>query len=535
MEWRVRIERLWSHTAWKAAAAVLACAAFVVYGIVKINGSLAWESDYFHGVVLVCGFLGIGCTALACYAYYKKQWDLTRIYPAAALVMSLAYCLMLPTYTHFDEDTHFDAAYEVSNYLMGQEVGTGEWSFLINRRVCDYIYGDDAYEVYTAEQFNKFGAGFLTDEAGRKILLCYNNASEKHGIAYIVPALGITLGRLLHLGFSSLSVMGAMLHAVFFILVTTYSMRKLPIGRKTLFVIALSPMTIQQAASFSYDCPINAAAIVTVSIAVCWLYRETPASIRQLPKLAAADEVLMLLGSAVILWSLKGKAYACLLLLPVLAFLSKLPLSVRGRRMMVAGFLVLLSAGAAYYVLSGRLGVLMEGFKNTPPAPLYEGSNCQSVYYYMTHPLELLRIYANTLVVLMKFLLSGMLGGYMGISTIVRQIWKGVALLLLLSVAAEEGEDVRLWKTPFRIWAVLLSLFSVALVMAAMLFYWTPDYYAYIVGLQGRYFIPMLLPVLLAVGYWGKIRAKGWISEVAVLAAPVLATATMMLTLTAAA
>src|SRR5699024_943093 len=80
-------------------------------------------------------------------------------------------------------------------------------------------------------------------------LTAVENHSTGTVLAAVVPTVGITAARLMHLNFGWAAMLGTLCQIIFFVLAVTYAFRKLPFGERILFVVALLPMTMQQAAS----------------------------------------------------------------------------------------------------------------------------------------------------------------------------------------------------------------------------------------------------------------------------------------------
>ena len=92
------------------------------------------------------------------------------------------------------------------------------------------------------------------------------STTEAPIILYLPAVLGMTLGRLLHLGTVPMLLLARWCSLLFFAVMTYLGMKKLPFGKTTLFLLAILPMNLQQCTSFSYD-----AVITGVSFRyICW-------------------------------------------------------------------------------------------------------------------------------------------------------------------------------------------------------------------------------------------------------------------------
>ena len=512
----------------KMAGILMAAAAVAAYGVLGIWRHAPGWGDYFHGIVIVTLVLGLLMAAGIGYLLIYRKTKIEKIYPMAALFLAVMTFLALPTYSKPDEPQHFETAYELSNRMLGEAVGEGEYWFIINQRQCDHAYDGTALSV---EQYNQFGDSYFTDQDGLRIDSFFDNISTKEILPYIIPALGISLGRILHLGFGGIAALGTLFSAAFFILMITYAMHKLPFGKRTLFVIALLPMTLQQANSFSYDCSLIAAGVVVTALALHWKYYSGRIHV---------SEVVMLVSAAVLLLFVKGGIYAPLLLFPILVVLKE-KCGKRERILTVVAAL-LVAVIMIFSLLAFDGGERIADFLALRHYVVWAEAYGFSVWDYLTHPVYTLKILTYTAVHKGGYYILTMLGGLLGWIdiTISKKVMLLVVLLLLLSLVrtkedelpggkgllpdrggrASEGALVyrvgRSMSRGSRILMVVISAGVCMMCILSMLVYWTPMFSAAVEGAQGRYFLPVLLPLLLGIGLWKKPAlphsTDGWIA-----------------------
>ncbi len=122
-----------------------------------------------------------------------------------------------------------------------------------------------------------------------------------------------------------------------------------------------------------------------------------------------------------------------------------------------------------------------------------------TIGYFLSQPLELVRILANTISDKTAFYLESLAGQKMGwveIETsmvLVALYW----FLLFLSSCDVRGERVKIGAFQ-RFWMLLLCAGCTGLILLGMLLQWTPMGHVSIEGVQGRYFLPFLLIFLTA-------------------------------------
>ena len=162
----------------------------------------------------------------------------------------------------------------------------------------------------------------------------------------------------------------------------------------------------------------------------------------------------------------------------------------------VAGIAVL--ACAAVLVLVVRRWLQPENINNTYIA--WSDSPGYTIGYFLKNPIRLLEIMINTLWFESGSYIQQMLGSYLGWLEIqVPLVFVMGFFLLFFYVSMRKENERQLIKTGDRIWMILVFVGVSSLAVAAMLLYWTPNALVMVAGLQGRYFLPVLVVGLLAV------------------------------------
>jgi len=137
----------------------------------------------------------------------------------------------------------------------------------------------------------------------------------------------------------------------------------------------------------------------------------------------------------------------------------------------------------------------------TTEATATVGSSTTAGYtlgHFLTRPLELVRVLANTVADKSSFYLMSLVGQKMGwveieISEVIPMLF---LLLLILSALRVQGEPQYV-KTGQKWWIGLVCAACAGIILAGMLLTWTPRDHISIEGVQGRYFIPFMPAFLL--------------------------------------
>ncbi|MCD8396510.1 MAG: DUF2142 domain-containing protein [Lachnospiraceae bacterium] len=454
------------------------------------NSTLAVTLEYGNTFFLLPMYL-IFCAgvllivSLLYFLIFVRRISLTRLCPVLILSLGLMMGCVITMYGVPDEPSHIDTAYQLSNELMG--IPDSEKDGYIYKRADDADMTAENKEDISVASYERLYRQLFTRVQDDTLVECralsaLNNAGR---IYYLPQALGITLGRLLGLGTMPMLMLGRLFALIAYAILTTLAVKKLPVGKVSLMLIAVLPISLQQAASFSYDSVINGVAFLFVSYSI-FLCTEN-VSVR-------FCDIAVTVVTGCLMATVKGSVYIPLCLLPLGIFLVKSGCGRKQKALIGAVTVVCL-----YAFLRGNLSSIISRLSRTA-AEAVGGSDSTQIYtfgYFIQYPRRLVGMLANTIYKQGDAYLRNLLGGYLGWLqiTIPWFVIIGFLFLLLLSCIAHPGER-RISGRKRAFWAILAAG-SLFLVEISMLFSWTSTDSYYIEGVQGRYFIPFLLLVLL--------------------------------------
>jgi len=218
-------------------------------------------------VLIVVGILVVVVGYLEIYREIKIE----KIYPVIALTLGIVYIALIPAFETPDEHTHFNTAYLISDEIIGNDYNpqistdeTGKTILIRDARYVDANFPDSSFpNRIDTSQYESFMNSFgLIDKSQDITVRAIWKTSSDGYYMYFLPAVGITIARVLGMNFSWVYAFGAMLNMLLYVAMTTYAINKMPFGKRVLLVISLLPITLQQASSFSYDCIVIACCMV---------------------------------------------------------------------------------------------------------------------------------------------------------------------------------------------------------------------------------------------------------------------------------
>lgn len=505
---------------------------------------------------------------------------LRRLFLLAALCLGSLYLWLLPPLSAPDEVAHYAGAYALSSRLLGQPVWTEDGELRI--RAQDMFIDDDPgdgqpdyatpvsarLELRSYIVLHERGLGAEPQAEG------YSFSQQKPVptifMAYLPQALGFSLARLLGLGGFGLLYLGRLCNFFLYLISVYAAMRIFEKGQSIFMLCALLPMSLELAASLSYDCYIISLSFLLTALSCAGMGGERKLGLMDSLPLSIAAALLApckLVYSCLALlpflipgrrWDscrsrLLGLGLLCGLSLASLLFFNRHTLnqlltakapSVQAGTVQAdaaetsAAFAIAadsdaeLASIAAFETESGAAaGTLHKTEPGTDTGVLSEtesGAAAKAVNVLrdepkyrlsqlLAEPLLFPSLLLHTLHIQGRILLGGIVGEWpgaldYGLSMRQEMLWYCLALLCFFawplkakssseaadgsrSIGALSGEESVL--TPLQGWACLgIALLTALALSLSMLLAYTPAREDAILGLQGRYFLP-LLPLFL--------------------------------------
>ena len=435
---------------------------------------------YFFAMFLFAEFMAAGFYYLA----FMRRFRIEKVFLFTILCLGVIYNFVLTPYMTPDESYHIDMSYRHSNTLLGID-SAGE-------NKC-YKRKDDTELDFSSspslENYKLIYDGlFTTVQDDTLVEAEATSTTNAPMIIYLPAVLGMTLARILHLGTVPMLLLGRWCSLLGFALLTYFGMKKLPFGKTTLFLLAVLPMNLQQCTSFSYDAVITGVSFLYI----CWCL-----SLAFGERQVKGTDMLGLGLLGIILVYGKSGVY-----LPLALLLFLIPAKRFGgrkfRNICMAGLLLL-----PVLCFLNQNTVAVNYIATTTEATATVGSSATAGYtigYFLSQPLELIRMLANTLSDKTAFYLESLVGQKMGwveidISEVIFMLFW---LLLILSAFKTKAEPMYV-KTGQKWWNAFVCALCAGIILAGMLLTWTPRGYVSIEGVQGRYFLAFMPALMLVV------------------------------------
>jgi hypothetical protein len=410
---------------------------------------------------------------------------LRRILLVAGGLLYLAYALVTPAFQTPDEHQHLFRAYQLAHgQLHGEKRGPESGGVLPDGLVeaAAAEVGSPAPHVETRPVPRRK----LSDIFARHTPVADDQAGHYAnflGAVLYAPAgygpqmLAIRVGTGLDWSVENIVRLGRILNAALTLGLFYIALSILPVGRLFLLLLALMPMTAASSASLGQDGLVLGACAMLLALAV-----------RARVEGRWTSGGLIMLGLFGTVLALSKIVY-----LPLLG-IALFPRPLGARALPWFGWPVLLGLIAALFsalwVVSNAQAVVP--MKAGMPAPAAQ------LAYVLGHPLDyLLTLLRTAMFRSVPTFLSTFMFGWMTIGPVVSAAWLA-SLSILLAVAGSDPAAPAL-RGLWRRWALLLILVVSLAVVTAIYLAGSPLGALQILGLQGRYFLPLLPLACLAV------------------------------------
>lgn len=412
-----------------------------------------------------------------------RRLDPARVFLILAPILYLAYALLTPPFQTPDEHQHLFRAYQLAGgHILGERHDREAGGYLPPGLVrsaqlelgnaAPHVLNRPTPKTSLAERFDR-ATPLNADD--RPQFTNFQGSVSYTPAGYVPQILAVWVGRVLDLSVETIVRLGRILNAGLALALLYVAFRALPVGRLLLLLIALFPMTAACAASLGQDGMIIGAGALLTALGLRavvlgrWTRREAVAATVMTCLITLAKAVYLPLAGLALLPRPSGAEFWRWALPPVMFGVVALVLSAMWLKL-VSGLFVPMLAGM--------------------PSP------AEQLAHLAEHPLLFPRVLIATYAAHSKPLFeSAFIFGWLNIGP----VWSAVnPTLAALAVTLWNGDErADLLSRTWRVWALVVSLVTIVLLTLALYILGSNLGGTIVEGLQGRYFIPIVLPFLL--------------------------------------
>lgn len=421
--------------------------------------------------------------------------SLEKIFTIAAALFGCLLILITPPFQGADEYLHFYRAFQISEGQLIAQQQRGD-CYGYSRYFADELCLGGMLPkslLRTVRNVSPIDLRFHPDrkqnprvilalldlplDAKKRLFLKFNTTGLHAPIPYLPQAIGIAIGRVLHLSPLGLMYAGRLANLGTWVFAAFWAIRWFPSQKIALFLLCLMPMSMFQAASLSADVLTNSLAIVLVSFVV---------KLRAEPRTPIAKITRLGIAAIAILLSVSKLAYFPLLALLLLVPPHKLKGNLKYSLSLFFVFAVSAIAAITWSSIVQQIYVPLAA--NILPD--------RQLKFIFDRPLQFISILGQTfhrggINYLQQFV--GVLGWF---DTPlphwhVISYWGAFLATMLYSYPSPLIISSR------QKWGIFLLILLNGIGLCMLAYLWNPVGAKIVGGLQGRYFIPFALPFIL--------------------------------------
>ena len=411
------------------------------------GAALGYAYKYYN---IILGYILVAATVLF-YLLVIRKPDIAKAFFAVSMIMGTLFILLMPPDTPADEDKHMFAVTEFSNGILGIKENTEP--YFATYRECDAKSGFTRSVSIT--NYILMGQK-LTERAGNTNYVPYEvehfNYAKSTVVIYLPAIIGMILSKLMGLGTVMMYFVSRFLMLLVYCVLGYFAVKKIPTGKALLAIIMALPTGLSRAACVSQDGILHACIFLFMAYTIYFAFSGNKMKIK---------EVIVTIISGMVLILGKGGAY-----IPLLLMLFLIPRENFGDKIkypVVVGISILLTV----------------------------------VVFMISNPGNSVKLFLGTFVGFLGTFFGDMIsGGFGWLQISSSPIVVACCFILMLMAALGENNQTVVMNKKQRIITGVSVAGTIGLVVLSMWIFWTPITFGFIAGLQGRYFIVTMLPIM---------------------------------------
>lgn len=472
-----------------------------------IDNSLIWQiiqilqiivflflNLYFHelsvySVVSILMEYVLFCATMLCYyGVSTKNWKPETIYLVIAIPYGVFFSLSLPVKSAPDEISHIYTAYRMADQILKND-DVDNKTFLVREEDQIFLsapveYGNNEElmnDIYKAAVAESYGSVVKQDRA-----VCL----EENKVAYVVSAIGIAIGKFFNWNAFWTLNFGRIMNLLQYIFLIYLSIKIIPFSKYVPVTVALLPVAVQQGMSYSYD-----SLVIGLSVfIVCGSYSLKQYCLSDKKEKYVYGCIVLITG--LVLASLKNHSYIFVAIIPLIVLFSENKvfhkILIWLLKLMIAGILLF----TVYTIMDTIFNFKPFFVEPSNPIAWQDGVQGYTIQYFLNDPKSLLVVYLRTFIVYSKFYVCSATSDYMSWLTI-RTPMIFIPLFLFLCFLATKGENQENVNKTEKICFLMIALITISAIIMGLLIAWTPIDTGVALGVQGRYFIPLFVPIFM--------------------------------------
>ena len=409
----------------------------------------------------------------------KKNVAICKQFLFVGVIFGVLFILLLPPGQAPDDINHFRRAYGITDGIIVASEKVGETEAVGSNLP---VEAGEFEDYPSSGAYERVGEALSQGDSGEKAEQAYTNTALYNFLCYLPQAFAASIGRILGMSTMGIAYLMKIFNFVVWILLTYFAIKLIPKFKKVVLFIALLPITLQEATSMAPDALTIGLGLFLVSYVLYLAYGHKEKAMSR-GELAVLYVLAILIGFCKIVYFPLVLLY---LVIPDRMFGGK------KRKWLHLGIIFGVSLVLNLLWLMVSSGMLIE---------FNPGVNSkEQLMMIIKNPLRYLVVMFNTVNAHSEFWLSNMLGMLLGaFSFNLPNILFYMSFAVLVILFAQRDERIEMQKYDRAVF-ILVFLLILALIFTSLYIQWTAVGAALVDGIQGRYFLPILLliPIMMS-------------------------------------
>ena len=225
--------------------------------------------------------------AVLAFLVIRRKCRTENLFLVLGLTWGMFFVIFFPPNTAPDENAHIATAYSNADRIMGREAEDEQGKVSVRASDLNIPVMTDVsrktfnmvYEKWQ-EPVNDQAVSYIRGRLGTPI------------VAHLPQTIGVVLGWLTGQGAVQTLYLGKFMGLLFYIFCVYWAIRFIPWGKMSLMLIALFPMSLELAGSFSYDCLVNALCFLFIGYTMHLIYKKEIVTWKDILFLAAIAGIM---------------------------------------------------------------------------------------------------------------------------------------------------------------------------------------------------------------------------------------------------
>lgn len=417
----------------------------------------SYKTDYDNSIFLIVTFI-ISCIFISLtIIFIKMKFNMEKQYLFLAICISFLMIFLSSPFAGHDEISHWGRVYELSRGNLISDVKD------------DWLYASVPNADIGFGKYSEISLHMNPNGQDTKIDMQYTSVYSP--ISYLPQIIGLNIAKVILPNSFYWSYFVRITQAIFCIICTYFAIKWIPVGKKIVFFIGLLPTYIQATSLISADaCLVSSSILFIAKILQVSLSKD---------KIKRKDYILLFILSATL-------ALSKLVYIPLCLLLLFIPYKRKEGKKEI-GIILILTLCITILWNGIALNSLMQG----------QGGNTS--YYIkeiLTNPIHFLQITFYSFFNQIGNHISDLFGGQnRWQSNIIYDSTIIPLLFFILYIYLTFNEDKDILNKKEKRYLSIILIITYVLISTSLYISCTPIYHDEIIGIQGRYLLPFLLPI----------------------------------------